>query len=313
MKHIEKIVFVVVLLLVAGLFALVFTGEPETVEPREDVPQLVGVVELDAYQGLPASTQVQWPEPLPQDEEGRWLYRVFTPPVLYIVDGKFDPRPPKPPDVDVIEEVEPEEPFGVALVELERNRYRLQLKAIYETQLDDIDSAILSFENVYASQSERPTISMTKGETNESFEFRVENIEQVERTIGGGLEREHIATITDLRTGKTIALSDREDLFEEGVMLVFESTIDSGQNATVNGVGQTFEMNGATYTVSEINLEGRSAQVVKESEDLEIPKIETLTLQSPGSSITSEPQVAPTPAAQPSPTTTPNDFNSLFN
>jgi len=313
MKHIEKIVFVVVLLLVAGLFALVFMGEAETVEPREDVPQLVGLVDLDAYQGLPASTQVQWPEPLPQDEEGRWLYRVFTPPVLYIVDGKFDPRPPKPPQVDPIEDDEPEEPFGVALVELERNRYRLQLKAIYETQLDDIDSAILSFENVYASQSERPTISMTKGKTDENYEFRVDDIEQIERTIRGGLEREHIATITDLRTGKTIALSDREDLFEEGVTLVFESTIDFGQNATVNEVGQTFEMNGATYTVSEINLEGSSAQVVKESGDLDTPKIETLTLQSPGSSVTPASQASPTPAPQPASSTGPNDFNSLFN
>ncbi|MGE9291534.1 MAG: hypothetical protein ACQKBT_11120 [Puniceicoccales bacterium] len=307
MKHLEKIIFLIVVIVVAGLSAWVFLGEKDLPNASQDIPHAGGSFQLEEYTGIPPFPQVNWPEPIAQDSEGKWLYRVFTPPVLYIVDGRFDPRPPKPPE----EEEEPEEvePFGVALTDIRRNQYRLQLDAIYETKLNDVDSALLSFENVYASQTERPTISLKKGETDEHFEFRVEDITRKEEYVDGGLQREHIATITDLRTGKTILLSDQTTLYEEGVTFTFESTITPGTTTTLNTVGETFEMNGATYTLSEINLDASSVQLVKESETLDVPEVKTLTPET----------VAPVAPKAPSPTTTPESnsgtsgFDQLFN
>ena len=278
MKHLEKIIFLVVLIVVAGLSAWVFMGGAEDVS-KATIPNVDRPFELSEYKGLPPIPRVEWPEPVAQDDEGKWLFRVFTPPKLYIIDGKFVvelPAPPKPPTP------EPQPiPFGVALIEIVRNQYRLQLDGIYETQLDDIDSALLSFENVYASQTERPTISLKKGETNESFGIRVEDVKREdEYAADGSLSREHIATITDLRTGKTVVLSDLTTLYEEGVTLVFASTQDPNITAELKSVGETFEMNGATYTLSEVNLDRNSVQLVKESEELDVPEVETLKPQS---------------------------------
>lgn len=311
MKHLEKIVFLIVLLIVGGLaYWALSEDSAQGPDVASDIPPVSGMVTLASYSGVPPSAQVQWPEPLPQDEEGKWLYRVFTPPVLYIVDGRFDPVPPLPPG-PIVDPVK-EEPFGVALTDIQRNQYRLQLDAIYETRLDDVESAVLSFENVYASQTERPTISIKKGETNEEFGFRVEDIRREETRIGGGLEREHIATITDLRTGKTVLLSDQNTLFEEGVALVFESTINPSEKATANEVGQTFQMNEATYTISEVNLDNSAVQLVKESEKLEVPEVKTLTVQkSQPVEVPSSPSPEPPPEA--SSESTDESFESLFN
>ncbi|MBC2601469.1 hypothetical protein [Puniceicoccus vermicola] len=307
MKHIEKIIFLVVLIVVAGLSAWVFMGDAKAPNASQDIPPAGGSFPLEEYTGIPPLPQVNWPEPMPQDSEGKWLYRVFTPPVLYIVDGAFVPVRPVDP---VPDEPEPEpEPFGVALTDITRNMYRLQLDAIYETKLNDVDSAVLSFENVYATQTERPTVTLKKGETDEHFQFRVDDIERKEKRIGGGLEREHVATITDLKTGKTVLLSDRDTLYEEGVTLTFESTVSPGQTVTLKSVGETFEMNDATYTLSEINLDNSSVQLVKESETLDVPEVKTLTPE------TVEPVTeTPSPqATQPNTESGSSDFDQLFN
>jgi hypothetical protein len=276
-KHFEKILFLVCVLAVGGLAAWVLLAKPGTAPRSGVVPPVSASLELQEYEGVPEIPEAEWDAPVPQDAEGRWIYSVFTPPILYLVDGRFDPRPPEPPEEEE-DEVE-KRPFGVELAEIIRRKYRLQLDAVYEVELDDIDSAVLSFENVYATENERPTISLRKGETSERHQFRVEDIRKEERIIGGGLETEHVATITDLETGKTLLLSDDRTLFEEGVTFVFESTETAGETARVENVGETFEMNDATYTLSEINLDQRSVELVKEAEFLDVPERKTLSLE----------------------------------
>ncbi len=273
MKHLEKIIFLVCLLVVAGLSAWVFLGSKSEEPVATDVPLRTGF-ELGPYAGMPEIPDAEWDEPIPQDDEGKWLYRVFTPPIIYLVDGTFTVIRPEEYDID---EPPPPPPFGVRLAEIIRNKYRLQLDAVYETTLDDVDTAALSFENVYATETERPTITLKKGETSEAHRFRVEDIRKEERIVGGGLEREYVATITDLDTGKVVLLSDLTTLFEEGVVFRFESTVNPGEEARVSNVGDTFTMNDATYTLSEINLDQRSVEVVKEAEYLDVPERETLT------------------------------------
>lgn len=279
MKHLEKIVFLICLLVTAGAAAWVFLGSSkETVEAR--IPALASDFELYSYEGLDVISEANWPAPEAQDAEGKWLYRVFTPPILYLVDGVLTVERPEDEVIEV-EEEEPAQPFGVRFAEVLRDRYRLQLAAVYETKLDDVDSAILSFENVYAGLTDRPTITLRKGETSEPYEFRVEDVEKEERIdAGGGMETEHVVTITDLRTGETIELSDRVTLYEDGMRFVFESTIDPSQTAIVESAGQTFEMNEATYTVVTINLDGKTAQVLKEADYLDAPEQQTLSLSS---------------------------------
>ncbi len=308
MKHIEKIVFLVCLVLVAGLAAWVFLGG-DARSTDGAVPPVPGEFTPTDYEGLPAIPDAEWPPPQPQDSEGKWLYRVFTPPILYLVDGRFTVEIPKPPPpVDPVIVV----PFGVRLVEMERNQYRLQLDAVYETELDNIDSAVLSFENVYATQTEGPTVSLSKGETHPTKNFRVDDIRKERRVVGGGLETEHIATITDLESGRVYLLSDLETVYEEGVIFRFESTEGTGETAQVSNVGETFEMNEATYTLSEINLDPVSVELVKEADYLDVPENETL---SPAGESAPPPPVPAADPPQPTPSSPEegdSDFDGLF-
>ena len=308
MKHLEKIVFLVCLVFVAGLAAWVFLGGGDSRSADEAIPPVSGEFTPTEYEGLPAIPEAEWPAPEAQDIEGKWLYRVFTPPILYLVDGRFTvERPP-----DEIEEEEEEEviPFGVRLVEMVRNQYRLQLDAVYETELDNIDSAVLSFENVYATQTEPPTISLKKGETHPEKNFRVDDIRKERRVIGGGVEIEHVATITDLETDRVYLLSDLETVYEEGVVFLFESTEGTGETARVSNVGETFEMNDATYALAEISLDPVSVEVVKEAVYLDVPENKTLF---PGGA--RSPSVpATTPSETPSPSgEAPSGIDGLFN
>ncbi|MFP4351370.1 MAG: hypothetical protein ACLFTU_00880 [Puniceicoccaceae bacterium] len=297
MKHIEKIVFLLCLVLVAGLAASLFLGDGGARSADDVVPPVSREFTLADYEGLPPIPDAEWEPPEPRDSEGKWLYSVFTPPILYLVDDRFTVEPPEPPGPPP-PPPPPPEPFGVRLVEMIRNQYRLQLDAVYETELGNIDSAVLSFENVYATETEGPTVSLKKGETHPTKNFRVEEIRKERREIGGGRETEHIATITDLESGKVYELSDLKTVYEEGVVFLFESTEDTGESARVSNVGDTFEMNDATYTLAEINLDPVSVELVKEADYLDVPESETLS-PTGGSGAPTSGRAQPPPAPSP--------------
>jgi len=309
----EKIIFLVCVLVTAGAVAWVFLGKSgESVEAV--IPSLPNDFEPYPYEGMEAIRGANWSAPEFQDSEEKWLFRVFTPPKIYLENGilKVEPTvigPPPPPPP-------PPTPFGVRFAEIVRDKYRLQLDAIYETELDNVDSALLSFQNVYAGLTDRPTVTLKKGETSEQYEFRVEDIRKEERRDeGGGLETEHIATITDLRTGNEVVLSDLTTLYDEGRRFRFESTENPGQTATVESIGDTFRMNDATYTLVTINLEAETVEVVKEADYLDVPEQETLSLSpspSPGGSIDGGVSGDPEPSTDEEPEDDGAGFDSDF-
>lgn len=276
MKHWEKIFLVVSILVL--LVAVWISRSTESVSPDQLGRATISAytMELDDYESLQSPPVAAWDAPRPQDEEGRWLYRVFTPPILYLVDGRLDPVPEE--EEEVVEEVEIP-PFGVRFARVERERYRLQLDAVYEMDIGDMSTARFIFENVNPGLTEPPTYALTIGATNTEGQFRLENVERNSiRDEGGGSITEHVATITDLIDGRTVVLSDNENLFREGITMIFESTIDSSIRAEVENPGDSFEMNDAVYTVLDINLDRGIATVVKEAEYLDMPEQEVLRL-----------------------------------
>ncbi len=320
MKHLEKIIFLVCLLVAGGAAAWVFLMQPEE-EVEAEIPTLADGFELGSYRGLEVIEEASWPPPAAQDSEGKWLFSVFTPPIIYLVDGVLTvERPEKPDDDD--DPVEPLiPPFGVRFVEIQQDRYRLQLAAVYETTLDEVDSVILSFENVYAGLTDRPTITLKKGETSEEYEFRVEDVEKEERRDeGGGLETVYIVTITDLRTGEEVVLTDNTTLLEDEIRFLLESTINPGETAVVENIGDTFRMNdGASYTLVTISLDDETVEVLKEAEYLDVPEQKTLSLvdesgpREADSAGESEPTSEPDPTSEPEGSFETNGFDAIFN
>jgi hypothetical protein len=55
-------------------------------------------------------------------DENSSIYDLFTPPIIYLVDGALSTTLPKPP-----EEIEEEEPFGLTLISFDKEVYRFKM------------------------------------------------------------------------------------------------------------------------------------------------------------------------------------------
>lgn len=68
---------------------------------------------------------LDWPPPAAQSRGERWIFEAFTPPIIYFnpTTQAFTVEPPLPPSAAPVEP-----PFGISVVAVERELYRLQLE-----------------------------------------------------------------------------------------------------------------------------------------------------------------------------------------
>ncbi len=218
-----------------------------------------------------------WSEPQPQSEDGLWLYRVFTPPIMYNNEGRLrvvppiPPTPPPPPP--------PLPPFGVKLARVDSEPFRFRLESVFEGEnAENMSAALLIFADRESSITQAPTFRMRPGETNTERQLRVDRLRrEVEMDDGGGTERSYYADVTELRTGRTVSLRNNETVFLEQPTALLESTLGTGETVQVIAVGDTFTMNAGTesegtYTVEALDLEVPLLILVKTAGYLEDPQ-----------------------------------------
>ena len=74
---------------------------------------------------------ITWEAPPAQDSEGFWLYEVFTPPKIYLDNGKWDAKPPVPPKPKEPEKVpNPLPPFGLEFKSIYRPPFRVIIDSV---------------------------------------------------------------------------------------------------------------------------------------------------------------------------------------
>jgi len=85
-----------------------------------------GTFRLVVFQRQYREQLVKKPEPWipPAIGDGNVSYDLFTPPRIFMVDGKLSPEPPKPPEA-----VKAKELFGVRLISFESKPYRYNIKS----------------------------------------------------------------------------------------------------------------------------------------------------------------------------------------
>jgi hypothetical protein len=214
----------------------------------------------------PVLEQVRWADARPQPAGPKWLYDLFTPPLVFL-DPKTATLSPEPPKLQIDpSRIQFEFPF--VLVDISRDLYRIQLAGYfgqapdYRVNLDDRDSGMPLIGRVGA-RFDRASVEL------KSFNVERRTIDQ-----GGTPIVEEIATavIVDLLTGEEITLSYPGDPHFLPTPKAEFRTRDEVPVNFVLRAGENRQMGDYTFSVRELTLDPKLAVVVREALG-EIPEI----------------------------------------
>jgi hypothetical protein len=254
----------------AGVFALL---DFRRVKP----PAAVVPVVLAATPYMPAISDSSprsgetWTPPVSQSRGREWVYDTFTPPQIF-----FNPRSKqftvKPPAGFV--EGEPEEAFGLELVAVKPEPFRLQLIGY----VGDEGNWRGTFENLVTHE----TFLAGAGRRVPNLALYIKALEVRAQPIASGTgmttqQRVATAVIHDEKTGRDLTLTHRERHFTS-TLTAFVAV--PGENGTREvRVGDSFKLGTANYRIDKITLTPATVEVTKESSTLLQPDRRVLPLR----------------------------------
>lgn len=238
------------------------------------------------------SAEAEWPD-APEQSTG-WTYDVFTPPKIYLDEnGQFTAEGWVPPP--------PEEPFGIYLVGLERDAYRIQIQGyIEEDRQDPSKNLVLLYD-----EERGVPVRLRAGDRNDAAELEVLDF-NIERKINAQMGEVEIiaqATIRDLRTGEELSLTEGERRYNNGITVSLRSNEDPSFGIELTEAGVTFENERFQYKLLSINLEENSITVEKlPSEEGRESEILTLKPQKTMAKVPDSPSTLSNPSSATMPT-----------
>lgn len=305
MKFYDKILFLIgILMLLAG--AYYYLNRSEAI-PQALPAHLTAPPAGDAYSPIRVpdigAETVEWGEPESQSFGPLWVYDVFTPPKIYFNEetNEFLPEPPRPP-------VGPP-PFGLQLVEIKQELYRLQFDGYMDAPSGKPEDAILLFDNVETGTLSRGSV----GTRNADGEFTVVSFELRREEQDGLLRRVPTVTILDERIGREVVLTEAERLtLPDQIITVLQGTEPDYPRFEVPAEGGTITIGESIFTVSNISFDNQSVRVEKTDPELEEPEIRILEARGEVSRTAPGPQRT-TPPSRPAPAQEVDDiFRGLF-
>jgi hypothetical protein len=229
-----------------------------------DTPYAATVAEAEAIK-----TDV-WTPPSSQTRGRDWVYDTFTPPEIFYSSRTkhFTVKPP----LSISEEGVVEEAFGVELVSVRPEPFRLQLIGY----VGEGAAARGTFENVATGEVVLGSAGrrITKlGLSIKSFEVKLVEI----KAAGSMTTRQRIASavVVDDKTGAEVTITHRERHFTGGLS-AFVAYADEAATREVRA-GETFSRGDVTYRVEKILLSPATIEIIKESPTLAQPDRRTLT------------------------------------
>lgn len=229
----------------------------------------------------PAVKTDLWNQPGAQSRGREWVYDAFTPPeIFYNARSKrFTVKPP----LSAAEEA-PEEAFGLELVSVRPEPFRLQLIGYAGGEGDWRGT----FQNV--ATGEVFLAAAGRRVPNLALSIKALEVRAVDIALPQSMTtRQRVATavVHDDRTKRDITLTHRERQFTGGLSAFVAATGDAATREVRDG--ETFQLGAASYHVDKIHLAPPSIDVTKESPTLTQPDRRTLTQRDADESTPSEP------------------------
>ncbi len=239
---------------------------------------------------LQVNSQV-WAPPLAQSGGPEWVYEVFTPPEIYYDAGskRFSVTPPNSVVVVPVKVQEP--PFGVELIQVKQDAFRLQLVG-YTGKEGNYRG---TFENAVSGKTilgQAGKKIADLGLTIRSFEVKQNRSKQA--TGMDLIETEAIAVVVDDKTGEVFNLTNKSRLTKGTPIAYFK--LEGSAEPVAHKAGDKFTVGDTTFTVTSVSFEPNEVVVVKEAPSLKQPVTKTLTVAAPVSApAAAAPAPAPTP------------------
>lgn len=245
---------------------------------------------------VPASSVRIWSDPAVDAAQPDWVFDVFTPPVIYYnrLTRAFTVTPPdySAPTEPVVEEVVV--PFGVELVEVSLDPFRLQLVGYAGGE----GNYLGMFENVNTGDTllgRAGKVFPDLGLTVLSLEVNKERIElpdsmPIVQTVAH-------ARVRDDSTGEEFDLTSLKRRATGSPSAVLR-VVATGEQRTEK-VGNEFTVGDVVYRVDEMDVDAGTVTITRTGPDADAePKTELLT---PGTSSPATPMPAPDPGDAPAP------------
>lgn len=237
---------------------------------------VVATVELTntPYEATVAEAEVvktdTWAQPPAQTRGRDWIYDTFSPPeIFYNARTKhFTVKPP----AALLDDGLPEEPFGLDLVSVRNEPFRLQLIGYVGTDGNErgLFENLQTSEVFYATGSRRvPKLGLTI----KSFSVRLVEV----KSTGNMTTRQRVANavVVEDKTGAEVILTHRERKFTGGLS-AFVAQAGSAVTREVRA-GESFVLGDVTYKIEDIKLSPPAIDVTKESASLSQPDRRTLS------------------------------------
>ena len=283
-KYYDKLLLLVALLVLAGgiSYSLGLGKKNISIENQITEAHLKGEPFAPlAPPAIEASVRA-WNEPIAQDEKGEWLYGVFTPPKIYLnpKTGELLPR-------GIIDG--PAIPFGLELLTMSHVIYPIQFEAYFESVTGDPKDSTVMF---FHTQRNESSGIMKMGSVHKEWGITVSNlsVEKINRE-DGTIETVSKVTVQDDNYNREFVFTPGEVVeLEDQNVFTLKATGALGEEFIWKKEGDTFEKDGATYTLMQIDFDKKTLTVKKESESLEEPEEQTLIPQGNISTKLEEPQ-----------------------
>jgi hypothetical protein len=274
-KSQDKILFgiALVFLLASAGWALLQTSKLSELRNSANVGGALSAYNPAGIDAPRVSTKV-WPQPLAQTRGAEWIYDVFTPPEIYYdaTTRQFSVTPPVTNSAILKEPV----PFGVELVSIKQDIFRLQLVGYIGGEGDYRGN----FENALSGE----TIIGRAGKEFKDLGLKLKNF-QVKRNVIKSpdsmdtIDIEAIAVLVDTKTGVETTLTNKRRLVKGTPIVILKETV-SGNTLELKAES-IFVIGDATYTVLSATAEPASVVITKTSPALGEPDTKTLTLSAP--------------------------------
>lgn len=273
-KSQEKIFFGVALLALIAAGAWTFLQQPKLAALRK-ISTVSTVQSAYAPVGVDASkveTSI-WPAAPAQKRGSEWIYDVFTPPEIYYNEAtkEFSVTPPTTPVV-----VKVEIPFGLDLVEIKQDVFRLQLVGY----VGNAGSYLGTFENAITGE----TFLAKAGKKIPALGLTVRAFE-VKRNLVPAKDSMPIyetvaaAVVVDDKTGDEVTLTNKKRFIKGTPIAVLKAT--GSDQLFEQKAGTSFSVGDVHYSVGAVTAEPASVEVTKTVPNSKLPETKTLTVSQP--------------------------------
>lgn len=264
----EKILLGVMLLLTAGSW--IWWWQQQDAVRRLRTQPVAAQVTGQAYEGvnlkLPETNAAVWPKAPTQSHGKGWLYEAFTPPVIYYsaLARSFAVTPP-------MQQAEAVTPFGLDLINVTREPFRLQLVGYFGAPGDYLAA--------FTSPKLPATLLAREGRRFEGLgltlkSFDVKKVAVEQNDLRPVYDIAALAVLTDEQAGAEVVLDSRARKFTDTPLAVLQA-MPGGQRREVHE-GDTFAEENSTYRIERIQLDPPEVVVARTTPGLPQPETKVL-------------------------------------